>query len=167
MSHIAYGPFNETFGGGSVSNSSGAPWVLIQKHGLPKSCQYRRRGVDPEVPYRQPFWKKSAGFCKIVLILESMLNFRIGSVSSIGGLIAATLFAATVSDAQRKHNSGGNFCGILGAIGRQPLLETPLKISPKIRDRDSKNSGNFGSVTFLTFRCCFASPSVRNPHDHL
>ena len=29
-----------------------------------------------------------------------MLNFRIGSVSSIGGLIAVTLFAATVSDSQ-------------------------------------------------------------------
>ena len=28
------------------------------------------------------------------------MDFRIGSVSSIGGLIAATLFAATVSDSQ-------------------------------------------------------------------
>ena len=33
----------------------------------------------------------------------SILNFRIGSVSSIGGLIAATLFADTASDSQFKN----------------------------------------------------------------
>ena len=40
-----------------------------------------------------PFGKNRAGFCKSVWLPGSILNFRIGSVSSIGGLIAATLFA--------------------------------------------------------------------------
>ena len=47
-----------------------------------------------------PFGGNSAGFCQSVWLLESILNFRIGSVSSIGGLIAATLFADTISDSQ-------------------------------------------------------------------
>ena len=47
-----------------------------------------------------PFGENSAGFCKSVWLPGSILNFRIGSVSSIGGLIAATLFADTVSDSQ-------------------------------------------------------------------
>ena len=49
-----------------------------------------------------PFGENSAGFYKSVRLLGSMLNFRIGSVSSIGGLIAATLFADTLSDCQTK-----------------------------------------------------------------
>ena len=44
-----------------------------------------------------PFGENSAGFCQSVWLPGSILNFRIGSVSSIGGLIAATLFADTVS----------------------------------------------------------------------
>ena len=47
-----------------------------------------------------PFGENSAGFCKSVWLPGSILNFRKGSVSSIGGLIAATLFATTVSDSQ-------------------------------------------------------------------
>ena len=47
-----------------------------------------------------PFGENSAGFCKSVWLPVSILNFRIGSVSSMGGVIAATLFAATVSDSQ-------------------------------------------------------------------
>ena len=47
-----------------------------------------------------PFVENSAGLCKSASLLGSILNFRIGSVSSIGGLIAATLFANTVSDSQ-------------------------------------------------------------------
>ena len=47
-----------------------------------------------------PFGENSAGFCKSVGLPGSILNFRIGSASSIGGLIAATLFAATVADSQ-------------------------------------------------------------------
>ena len=43
-----------------------------------------------------PFGENSTGFCTSVWLPGSTLNFRIGSVSSIGGLIAATLFAATV-----------------------------------------------------------------------
>ena len=47
-----------------------------------------------------PFGENSAGFCKwrpkSVWLPGSILNFRIGSVSSIGGLMAATLFAATI-----------------------------------------------------------------------
>ena len=45
-----------------------------------------------------PFGENSAGFCQFVWLPESILNFRIGSVSSIGGLIAATLSADTISD---------------------------------------------------------------------
>ena len=45
-----------------------------------------------------PFGENSAGFCQSVWLRESMLNFRIGSVSSIGELIAATLSTDTVSD---------------------------------------------------------------------
>ena len=45
-----------------------------------------------------PFGENSAGFCQSVWLPESILNFRIGSVSSIGGLIAATLSADTVSE---------------------------------------------------------------------
>ena len=47
-----------------------------------------------------PFGENSAGLCKCMWLPGSILNFRIGSVSSIGGLIAATLFAATISDSQ-------------------------------------------------------------------
>ena len=49
-----------------------------------------------------PFGENSAGFCQSVWLPGSMLNFRTGSVSSIGGLIAATLFADTISDPQKK-----------------------------------------------------------------
>ena len=42
--------------------------------------------------------ENSAGFCRSVWLLGSILSFRIGSILSIGGLIAATLFAATISD---------------------------------------------------------------------
>ena len=38
--------------------------------------------------------------CRSAWLPKSILNFRIGSVSSIGGSIAATLFADTVSDSQ-------------------------------------------------------------------
>ena len=47
------------------------------------------------------FGENSAGFCQSVWLPELILNFRIGSVSSIGGLIAATLFADTISDPQK------------------------------------------------------------------
>ena len=47
-----------------------------------------------------PFRENSAGFCKSEWLPGSILNFRIGSVSSIGGLIAAILSADTVSDSQ-------------------------------------------------------------------
>ena len=45
-----------------------------------------------------PFGETSACFCQSVWLPGSILNFRIGSISSTGGLIAATLFADTVSD---------------------------------------------------------------------
>ena len=51
------------------------------------------------------FGENSAGFCHAVWLPESTLNFRIGSVSSIGGLIAATLFADTISDSQMLHKN--------------------------------------------------------------
>ena len=45
-----------------------------------------------------PFWREFCLFLPICVAPGSILNFRIGSVSSIGRLIAATLFADTVSD---------------------------------------------------------------------
>ena len=47
-----------------------------------------------------PFGGNSAGFCQSVWLPDSILNFSIGSVSSIGGLIATTLFADPISDSQ-------------------------------------------------------------------
>ena len=70
------------------------------KNGVRNRCPYRRCGVDTEIPYRPPFEENSAVFCQSVWLSGSILNFRIGSVSSIGGLIAATLFADTISDPQ-------------------------------------------------------------------
>ena len=49
-----------------------------------------------------PFGENSAGFCQPVWLSGSILKFRIGPVSSIGGLIAATLFADTISDPQNR-----------------------------------------------------------------
>ena len=46
------------------------------------------------------FGENSAGFCKSVWLPGSILNFLIGSVLSLGGLIAATLFAAIASDSK-------------------------------------------------------------------
>ena len=48
------------------------------------------------------FGEKSVGFCKSVWLPVSILKFRIGSASSMGGgLIAATMFADTISNPQR------------------------------------------------------------------
>ena len=41
----------------------------------PQSCPYWRFVVDTEIPYRLPFWRISAGFCKSVWLLGSILNF--------------------------------------------------------------------------------------------
>ena len=62
-----------------------------------------------------PFGENSAAFCRSVWLPKSILNFRIGSVSSMGGSIAATLFADTVSDSQifwpprKTFQAGGRF----------------------------------------------------------
>ena len=55
------------------------------KNGVRNRCPYRRCGVDTEIRIGFPFGENSAGFCKSVWLPESILNFRIGSVSSIGG----------------------------------------------------------------------------------
>ena len=47
------------------------------------------------------FGETLACFRQSVWLSGSILNFRIGSISSIGGLIAATLFADTVSDPRK------------------------------------------------------------------
>ena len=71
----------------------------VRKNGVRNQCPYRRCGVDTAIPYRPPFWRE---FCLCLPVrverTVSILNFRIGSVSSIGGLIAATLFADTISN---------------------------------------------------------------------
>ena len=72
----------------------------VRKNGVRNQCPYRRCGVDTEIPHRPPFEENSAGFWQSVWLPRSILNFRIGSVSSIGGLIAATLFVDTISDSQ-------------------------------------------------------------------
>ena len=51
-----------------------------------------------------PLGENSARFCRSLWLPGSILNFRIGSVSSIGGLIATTLFADIVSDSQKNPN---------------------------------------------------------------
>ena len=73
----------------------------VSKNGVRNRCPYRRCGVDTEIPYRAPFWRE---FCWVLPVrVASGVNtefFRIASVSSIGGLIAATLSADTISDPQ-------------------------------------------------------------------
>ena len=67
----------------------------------------------------------SAGFCQSVWLPGSILNFRIGSVSSIGGLIAATLFADTVSDSLIFFSNSSGASGISrqnSGISRQKSL---------------------------------------------
>ena len=72
-----------------------------QKHSVRKNtASVSQFGVDTEIPYRLPYREEFCWFCKSVWLSGSILNFRIGSVSSIGGLIAVTLFADTVSDSQ-------------------------------------------------------------------
>ena len=82
----------------------------VHKNGVRNRCPYRRCGVDTEIPYRLPFWREFCWvfFCQSVWLQGSILNFRIGSVSSIGGLIATTLCADTVSDSKK---IGGFSCG--------------------------------------------------------
>ena len=69
----------------------------------PQSCPYRQCGVDTEIPYRLPFWR---GFCWVLQVrvdsrVDTELPYRVCIVDAIiGGLIAATLFAATISDSQ-------------------------------------------------------------------
>ena len=56
-----------------------------------------------------PSRENSAGFCQSVWLQGSILNFRIGSVSPIGGLIPTTLFADTVSGSEREHDCNMGF----------------------------------------------------------
>ena len=70
----------------------------VRKNGVRNSCPYRRCGVDTEIPYRLPFWREFCLFCQSEWLPGSILNFRIVSVWSTGVLIAATVFADTVSD---------------------------------------------------------------------
>ena len=71
-----------------------------------------------------PFGENSAGFCRSVWHPGSILNFCIGSVSSIGGLIAATLFADTINPIPRPRTSAsqralrGSLRGLCGVSRR-------------------------------------------------
>ena len=70
------------------------------------------------------FGENSAWFCKARKRRPgSILNFRIASVSSMGGLIAATLFADTVSDSQMSNRWGWNRSGA-GALPEAFFLES-------------------------------------------
>ena len=84
-----------------------------------------------------PFGKNSAGFCHSVWLPQSILNFRIGSVSSIGGLSAATLFADTISDSQRVRSDVEN------------RNERTFACSPGTKNR---NEGTFAKTTVLCNR---------------
>ena len=76
-----------------------------------------------------PFGGISAGSCMFVWIPGWILNFRIGSVSSIGGLIAATLFAATMSDSQNQElhttflTARREICGLAGTHSGRILAQ--------------------------------------------
>ena len=57
----------------------------VRKNGVRNRCPYRNN-VDTEIPSRLPFWGEFCLFCQSVWLPGSILNFRIGSVSSIGGV---------------------------------------------------------------------------------
>ena len=73
---------------------------------LASAIDVRIDDVGLKFPIGLPFGENSAGFCQSVWLPGSILNFRIGSVSSIGGLIPATLFADTISDPQSEEPKG-------------------------------------------------------------
>ena len=76
------------------------------------------------------FGENSAGVCQSVWLPESILNFRIGSVLSMGGLIAATLFADTISDSQILRRSilstAWSFGNLWGKLRYPPFWGPPL-----------------------------------------
>ena len=85
-------------------------------------CPYRRCGVDTEIPYRLPFWRE---FCWVLPIrvasgVDTECLYRVRIVNR--GLIAATLFAVTISDSQiilrhpKPHSAGCG--GIVGIVSR-------------------------------------------------
>ena len=74
----------------------------VRKNGVRNRVRIDDAGSILKFRIGFPFGENPAGFCKSVWLPESILSFRIGSVSSIGGSIAATLFAATFSDSQRE-----------------------------------------------------------------
>ena len=72
----------------------------VRKNGIRNRCPYRRCGVDTEIPYRLPFWRK---FCCVFPVrvasgVDTEFPYRVRVVDSLGGLIAAILFADTVSN---------------------------------------------------------------------
>ena len=70
--------------------------VASAKKWRPQSRPYRRCVVDTEIPLERIL----LGFAGFFWFPGSILNFRIGSVPSMRGVIAVTLFAATISDSQ-------------------------------------------------------------------
>ena len=75
----------------------------VRKNGVRNRVRIDDAGSILKFSIGFPFGENSAWFCKFVWIPGSILNFLIGSVSSKGGLIAATLFAATISDSQKEY----------------------------------------------------------------
>ena len=73
----------------------------VHKNGVRNRCPYRRCGVDTEIPYQLPFWRE---FCWVLPVLvasgvDTEFPYRVRIVDR-GGVIAATLFADTISDPQ-------------------------------------------------------------------
>ena len=104
---------------------------LVQQHGIGVSeiasaktasaIDVRIDNVGSILKFRIgfPFGENSAGFYKSVWLPGSILNFSIAFVSSIGGLIAATLFADTVSNSQIKcKKMSAHIADILAHVSR-------------------------------------------------
>ena len=73
----------------------------VRKNGVRNRCPYRRCGVDTEIPYWLPFGRE---FCWVLPVrvasrVDTEFPYRVHIVD-MGGLVAATLFADTVSDSQ-------------------------------------------------------------------
>ena len=69
-----------------------------RKNGVRNRCPYRRCGVDTEIPYRLPFRREICLFLPVRAApgVDTEFPYRVRIVDR--GLIAATLFADTISD---------------------------------------------------------------------
>ena len=84
----------------------GVSEMASAKKGVRNRCPYRGCRVDAEIPYRLPFWRE---FCRILQVrvasgVDTEFPYRVRIVDR--GLIAATLFADTVSSDSQNNPKG-------------------------------------------------------------